>query len=121
MSVVTKPAKSLAGKLFAGLAAFSLGPAALDANREIIMGVTPQGVFVDGMTAQHFIAKATKISKDSGRVYRWGNSICFDRIGDQGRELVTLSIDHHAEPTAAHQLANLFHIGVVQKSEVSQS
>jgi hypothetical protein len=121
MSDITKPAKELAKKLLAGIAAFSLGPCASDTNREVILGVTPKGTFVEGMTATQFISKTGKILRDSCRTYRWGNSICFERHGTRGPELFTLSVGHRGEPGAAEQVANLFCLAAHQGSELVES
>jgi hypothetical protein len=121
MSAIPKTAKALANKLLAGITAFSLGPCTSDTNREVILGVTPRGTFVQGMTASGFITKVTKILQDSGKTYRWGNSICLEKPGTQGPELYTLSAQHRAEPGAAEQLANLFCVAAQEGSEVVQA
>ena len=59
-----------------------LGPVVGDRTRQIIWGVTPEGAFVDGMTLDGFLAQAGQILADSGRLYKFGNTIVLrDRRG----------------------------------------
>ncbi|MDG3005903.1 hypothetical protein [Paludisphaera mucosa] len=121
MASTASPGKSMAATLHDSLLASRIGAAAGDHARQIIAGVTPDGSFVDGMTVDAFVHQAGQVLLDSGRVYRYGNSIVqeTDRPGDQ--RLTSLAVQHRAEPNAAHVLTNHFGIAYQGKQGDVQS
>jgi hypothetical protein len=101
-------AKLQADRLRDALHDYRIGPVSCDRERAVIWGVTDKGVFVDGMTADAFLARAGTILTESGRVYTYGNSIVYEVPRDGDGALATLSVEGRAEPGAAHVLENLF-------------
>jgi hypothetical protein len=104
--------KDLATKLLAALDDFALGPVLGGQSRPIIWGVTSKGALVGGLTLDQFLARASQVLLESQRVFRYGNSICLEMGSPGDPRLVTLAIEHRAEPGAAPLLANLFAVGI---------
>src|SRR5262245_4496351 len=105
-------ARRQADQLLESLRDFRIGPDVGDRERVVIWGVSDKGVFVDGRTADGFLARAGEVLLESGRVYRYGNSIVYETPEDGGGALTTLAVEGRAEPHAAHVLSNLFVTGV---------
>jgi hypothetical protein len=114
-------AKRMADRLLDALRAYRIGPVVGDRERAVIWGVTDKGVFVDGMTADGFLARAGGILTDSNRVYAYGNSTVFEAPKDGGGTLATLAVEGKAEPAAAHVLSNLFVTGYEPRTGPAQS
>jgi hypothetical protein len=114
-------AKRQADQLFESLRDFKIGPVLGDHERVVILGVTDKGVFVDGQTADGFLAHVGQLLLDSKRVYCYGNSIVFEIPEDQGGMLKTLAVEGRAEPNAQHILSNLFVTGVERDGVAFQS
>jgi hypothetical protein len=91
-------------------------------RRYIIWGITSGGVFVDGMTLDAFLAKARRLLRMSGRVYRYGNTIVYEaRPGSDDPRLRVLATGGVAESKANTVLATLFVVGVQGKESPCQS
>ena len=121
MASQASPGQMLASMLFDSLHAYQIGPVVGDHARQIIWGVTPDGSFVDGMTLDGFLAQAGQILRDSGRLYKFGNTIVYETDAPGDQRLTTLAVQHRAEPNAAPILANLFGVGYETKQGVVQS
>jgi hypothetical protein len=121
MATYTSRGKTLWDTFRDNLRAYQFGPAAGSGTRQIIWGVSAKGTFVGGMTADAFIAQAGKVLLDSGRVYRWENTLCFEVDEDDDKRLVILAGRHKAEPHAGALLSNLFCVGVRGQETASQS
>jgi len=115
------PGQVLAEMLSDNLAAYRMGPVVGDRERRVILGVTPDGSFVDGMTLDGFIAQGGRMLLDSGRVYRFGNTVVYETNELNDPRLTTLAVQHRAEPAAAPTLANLFGVGCQTKQGAVQS
>jgi hypothetical protein len=114
-------AQRQAHQLLDSLRDFLIGPNVVDRERDVIWGVNDKGVFVDGMTADRFLARACKIILDSKRVYLYGNSIVYETREDAGGALTTLTVECRAETHAPPVLSNLFVTGVMGKQGPIQS
>src|SRR5437016_3882554 len=100
MASQASPGQMLASMLFDSLKAYQIGPVLGDHTRQIIWGTTPDGSFVDGMTLDGFIAQAIQILINSGRVYRYGNTIVYETDAPGDQRLTTMAVQHRAEPIA---------------------
>jgi hypothetical protein len=103
------------------LHAYQHGQNAVQKEREVIWDVTPHGTFVNGLTGDTCLAQARKILLDSGQVYRWGDSLCFEVKESQHQQLLVLASRQKPEPGAAGMLANLFCVGVQTEDKTSQA
>jgi hypothetical protein len=112
--------KMLQDQLLSRLRAFQHGPAA-GAQRPIILGVSNNGVLVGGLTLDGFLAQARRVLLDSGRVFRWEDTIEYEFGRPPNRHLVPLSVHGKAEPHAAGVLSNLFGVGVPSEEGQTQS
>jgi hypothetical protein len=121
MASQASPGQILAKILFDALHAYQIGSVVGDHARQIIWGVTPQGAFVDGQTLDNFLAKAGQILRDSGRLYRFGNTIAYETDAPGDQRLTTLAVQHRAEPNATPIMANLFGTAYETKQGVVQS
>ena len=121
MASEKSPGQVMAAMLADSLAAYQMGPIVGDHERQIIWGVTPDGSFVDEMTLDGFVARANRSLMDSGRVYRFGNTVVYETCGPGDRHLAVLAMQHRAEPNASPILANLLGVGVQTKQGVVQS
>src|SRR5262249_13334831 len=101
------------------LRAYQHGPDLGGEARQIIWGVSATGTFVGGQTVDRTIATARKILLESGCVYRWENTICF-QSRERERVLLLASRDK-AEPNAASILTNLFCVGVQSDKSATQA
>jgi hypothetical protein len=120
MTALASRGKILQDMLRDNLRIFQLGPRA-GHNRPIIWGVTPNGVFVHGMTLDVFLARAADLIRAGGRVYAWEDTLVFE-VREQGREqLLLLASRHKVEPGAPGVLANLFGVGVRGEDHVAES
>ena len=108
MASQASPGQILESMLNDALHAYQMGPVVGDHARQIIWGVTADGSFVDGQTLDGFLAQARQILAESGRVYKFGNTIAFETDAPGDQLLKTLAVQHRAEPNAAPILANLF-------------
>src|SRR5262245_20379534 len=104
--------KCLAAELRDTLRAYRVGPTGGERVRQIIWGVTGTGTFIGGTTADGFLDRAARILGGSGRVYKFGNSIVYERSGGTEPGLVPLTVQHRPEPHAAGVLANLLVLAV---------
>jgi hypothetical protein len=111
MASQASPGQILAKILFDALHAYQIVLVVGDHARQIIWGVTPQGAFVDGQTLDNFLAQAGQILRDSGRLYKFGNTIAYETDAPGDQRLETVSVQRRAEPNAAAILANLFGVG----------
>jgi hypothetical protein len=73
------------------------------------------------MTADGFLDRAAEVLLESGRVYRFGNSIVVEVGGPHGPRLTSLTVHHRPEPHAAAVLANFFAVGVDGDRGATQS
>jgi hypothetical protein len=93
------------------LHAYQIVPVVGDHARQIIWGVTSKGELVDGQTLDNFLAQARQILAESGRLYKFGNTLAFETDAPGDQELKTLAVQHRAETNAAAILANLVGVG----------
>ena len=121
MASQASPGQVLASMLLDSLHAYQTGPGVGDHARQIIWGVTPQGAFVDGQTLDGFLAQAGQILAESGRLYKFGNTLALETDAPGDQRLTTLAVQHRAEPNAAPILANLFGTEHETKQGVIQS
>ena len=117
----TSRGKIIWDKLRHSLRTFQLGPVSAGRSREVIWGVTARGTFVGGLTLDEFLARAGKVLRDSGRVYRWKDTLCLEAGDAEERRLLVLASQQKAEPCAAWHLSNLFCVGVQGEGNSSQS
>src|SRR4051812_22916415 len=73
------------------------------------------------MTVDGFFSRAGNVLRDSGRIYRFGNSICIETRTAVNQELTLLTAGNRADPGAPSVLTNLFGIGVKSGDSVKQS
>ncbi|WZO96109.1 hypothetical protein EP7_003091 [Isosphaeraceae bacterium EP7] len=111
MATTDSPGKSLWDKLRKALHAFRLGPVVGDRTRPVIHGVNGRGELIDGMTVDGFLAQAGRILADSGRVYDFEGTICYESAQGDHAQLMPLATQGKAEPHAAGILTNLFVVG----------
>src|SRR4051794_15180346 len=121
MPALASPGQRLAVTLRDSLRAYRLGPTIRDRERRVIWGGTPPGELLDGMTGDGFVAQASSVFLGSERIYRFGNTTCFEIREAEEPRLVLLGTQHRAEPHAANVLANLVGIGVQGEEGVTQS
>ncbi len=121
MAPLQSPGQILAAQLSDSLSAYQFGPLVGDHSRQIVWGVTPVASFVGGMTLDGFIAQALQILRDSGRIYKFGNTIVYETDAPGDQRLTTIAVQHRAEPIAAPVLANLFGVGFETKQGAVQS
>jgi hypothetical protein len=120
MAALTSRGKLIWDTLLKNLRIIQNGPRG-GRTRPIIWGVTPNGVFVDGMTLDAFLARAGNLIRSSERVYVWEDTLVYE-LRERGKEqLLLLGTRHRAEPGAAGVLANLFGVGVRGEERVAQS
>src|SRR5687768_13809717 len=100
--------KALWDALRDGLRAYRRGPLPAGRGRPILWGVTHYGLFVGGMTMDAFLAQAGKVLLDSGRLYRWEDTLVFEFREADAARLLVLASRCRAEPGAAGVLSNLF-------------
>jgi hypothetical protein len=113
--------KRLFDTFWENLNAFKRGPAATLRQREVIVGVTAHGSFVGGMTVDGFIARASQILLESGRIYRFDDTLCYEVNDGAEQQLRVLASQHRAEPNAGSLLANLMCVGVQGDDAATQS
>ena len=121
MTTIMSWGKMLQDQLRDSLRAFERGSIVNDRCRQVIWGVSPHGVFVGGMTLDHYLASAGGLLADSGRAYVWGDTLVFEARHRWGRHLLLLATRQKADPTAPAVLANLFCAGVRSEDSVTQS
>lgn len=93
------------------LHALRLGPVVGHRTRPIISGVNGRGELVEGMTFDGFLAQAGRILVDSGRVYAFEDTICYEFDPAGQPRLTLLATQARAEPYTVSILANLFAVG----------
>jgi len=121
MARLKSPAQVLSEKLKSALRIVSQGITHGANTRPIIWGINQSGAFVKEMSPEKFIATARQLMIKSGKIYRMGNRILCERAGADGPELVTLAIDHRADPNASAQLSNFFLVGTKIEDGESRS
>src|SRR4051812_46196774 len=121
MTTYTSRGKRLWETFRKNLQAYQRGPVSGTGTREVIWGVTGKGTCVGGMTLDAFVARAGKVLLDSGRVYRWEDTVCFEAGEPGDQALFVTAPRQRAEPGAAGMLANLFCVGVQGEKGDSQS
>ena len=123
MSIPTqeKPGQRLVGLLRDSLRAFRIGPVGGGRSRPMVYNVTDKGTCVGDMTIDGFLDRASEILLETGRIYRFGNSIVLDTGGPDDPHLTTLAVQGRPEPHATSVLANFFAIGVEHEQSVTQS
>jgi hypothetical protein len=104
--------KTVYAQILEHLQVFLKCPSTAGKEIPVIWNVTPKGTFVGGFTPGDFLARARQIIIDSGRLYRWQNTIVFE-FGEPGSEcLLLLAANAKADQVAPAILANLFCVGV---------
>jgi hypothetical protein len=121
MTAPASPGKIFEDHLRAHLRALRHGPGATGRARPILWGITGSGAFVGGMTLAAFLAQAGRILADSGRVYRWEDTIVFEFREPEDQQLLLLGARGKAQPHAASVLSNLFGVGVQGKDEATEN
>jgi len=111
MAATASPGKRQWDILREALHAFRLGPVVGHRTRPIIRGVNGRGELVDGMTLDGFLAQVGRILVDSGRVYAFEDTICYETDPADHPQLVLLATQGKAETNAVCTLANLFAVG----------
>jgi hypothetical protein len=114
-------ARLQADQFLAALHEYRIGPIVSEREREVIWGVTGQGVCVGGMTADGFHHRASQILQKCGRIYRFGNSIVHETPSLTHGSVTTLAVEGRAEAHAAHVISNLFVTGTLGDKGDSQS
>ena len=112
MSVSPSRGKVLLDTLQANLGALRRGFALTERERPVIWDVTPHGVFVNGMSLDIFVARASELFRESGRVYRFEDSLVYEYREATNPRLQVLSIRGEAATNADSVLANLFTVGI---------
>ncbi|MHB1426942.1 MAG: hypothetical protein ACYC3I_27625 [Gemmataceae bacterium] len=103
------------------LRAYQHGPEASTQTRAILWDVTPHGHFVNGLSADSALARARNILVQSGRIYRWEDTLCYE-VQEHGHEqLFVLGTRQKAQPGAAAVLSNIFCVGVRNEESSSQA
>jgi hypothetical protein len=97
------------------------GPETDNQTRSVLWGITAQGNFVGGMTADRALHRARKVLVESGRVYRWQDTLCFEIHAADHQQLLLLASRPKAESGASALLANLLCVGVQKQEASSQS
>jgi hypothetical protein len=113
--------KLLQASLLSSLRDFERGAVVPDRERPIIWNVTSGGVLVGGQTLDGFLAQAGHILVDSGKVYRWEDSIVVEHREPSNQRLLLLCVQGRADPHAPGVLSNLFAVGVRGDEGASQS
>ncbi|MEO7130900.1 MAG: hypothetical protein ABIZ07_05950, partial [Dermatophilaceae bacterium] len=111
MATTASPGKRLWDNLREALHAYRLGLVTGDRTRPIIYGVNGRGELVEGMTLDGFLAQAGRILADSGRVYAFEDTICYESDPANHAQLILLATQGKAEPNAVGILSNLFAVG----------
>jgi hypothetical protein len=112
--------KVLEGRLRTHLRAVQNGPTDPGHERPIIEGVTRAGVCINGLTLDGFLAQAGRILIDSGRVYRWQDTLVYEFSEPDNQELQLLCVRGRAESHAGNLLSNLLAVGVRGEESMSQ-
>lgn len=120
MTAITSRGKRLAERLRESLRLVQRGPLPRENNRPVLWGITHYGVFVDGMTMDAFVAQASRILCDSGRVYRWQDTLVCE-VREPNEHLLVLATDSKTDPAAPAVLANFMAVGVRGEEHVTQS
>jgi hypothetical protein len=107
--------------LMDSLRALKRGFPEINRERPIIWGVTAKGTFVEGMTLDMFMARATELLRESGRVYRWRDTLVFEFHTPDRSRLDLIAAQGKPEPHAAAMLNNLFGVGVQSEEKTCQS
>src|SRR5205807_7082708 len=101
--------KSLWDTLLQSLQVCQHGVLACTDPRAPIVGVTPQGTLVGGMTVDAFFGRVNSILVESQQIYRWQDTICYETNGQTDQRLFVIASRQKAEPNAASLLANLLY------------
>ena len=112
MSVSPSRGKAILDTLQENLRALRRGFAHSDHERPVILDVTPNGQFVNGMTLDIFVARVAEIFRESGRVYQLEDSLVYEYREAASPRLQVLSIRGEAAANADAVLANSFTVGV---------
>src|SRR5947209_11984007 len=120
MTAQSSRGKALSDKLHQHLSALQAGSCGAR-ERPVIWGVTPGGQFVGNMTLAAFLAQSRRILRESGSVYRYGNSVVFEARPLPDHHLRVLATSGAALPNANAALSNLFAVGVKGDETCSQS
>lgn len=81
-------------------------------KRRLIRNVTAEGVCINGMTVNEVFSQATSILVESGQVYRWRDTLCYEIDDVQDPQLQLLATRAKAEPGATALLANLLCVSI---------
>lgn len=121
MATIASRGKMLWDILREALRDYRLGPVAGDRTRPVIHGVNARGELVDGMTLDGFLAQAGRILKDSGRIYAFEDTVCYETDPADHPQLILLATQGKAETNAVGNLANLFAVGAGDRQSLPAS
>ena len=113
--------KILQHTLQENLRAFQRGFTGSTRVRPIIWDVTADGTFVNGNDLDTFLARATDIVRESGRVYAFENTIVFEFRKPPNQRLTILGTGDGPMRHAASILANLFVVAVLTETGPKQT
>ncbi|HKM52801.1 MAG TPA: hypothetical protein VJY33_05270, partial [Isosphaeraceae bacterium] len=114
------PGHSLETELAQALNVFNAGPVLADHTRHLLWGVTSRGDILN-RPLDDALAEATNVLVQSGKVYRFGNSIVFEERGGETGSLATLAVDSRAEAHAAAHLTNLLAVSTGKGESYNQA
>jgi hypothetical protein len=112
MSTPPSRGKTLQEQLLRNLRALQRGFTAPKRVRPVLWDVTSSGTFVNDMNLDIFLARATEIVLESGRVYRWEDTVVYEFRNPGNQRLRVLSAGEEPARHAANILCNLFAVGV---------
>lgn len=98
--------KMLQQQFLSSLRAFKRGPASIG-EVEVLEDIRPNATLINGLTFDQFVTMAGRVLKDSGRVYRWEDTVVFEYRDPANESLRLLASGGSAEPGAAGVLANI--------------
>src|SRR5947209_12272497 len=102
MAVAPSRGKMLHDQLLRNLRALQRGFTAPKRVRPVIWDVTSSGTFVNDMNLDLFLARATEIVLESGRVYRWEDTVVYEfrNLANQRLRLLSAA-EEPARPAAS--------------------
>src|SRR5262245_44583390 len=121
MSAPPSRGKMLHDQLLRNLRALQRGFTAPKRVRPVLWDVTSSGTFVNDMNLDIFLARATDIVLESGRLYRWEDTVVYEFRNPGNQRLRILSAGEEPTRHAANILCNLFAVGVQTENGARQS
>jgi len=121
MATSASRGKLVQDKLLAHIRNFQRGPITTDRERHVIWGVEPNGKLTHGTTLDNFVEQALRILIQSGRVYRWEDSLVYEFHAPSNQHLQILATRTGPAPHADSILSNLFVAGKRTDDTASQS